>query len=366
MKRFLTCGKTSRLNLTRFLLISSVVGLLAAGCTRAELEDKAGAYNQAIGESNNRQILANAVRASQRGPMSFVGFGEMAATPTFSGGATGSWMFDAIGTVTGSTLGTSVSAGGGFNSFQLSNLNNTEFMTKMQEHVGQDLIQHFTDLNYPPEIVKLVFVQEYRRIPIAEYYRIVHEAESKCARSPSIQLSIQLCEQIAKDREASREHGCPPDERGPTITIPNSGRHFCSMNRFQTFVRQLRLLNLEIPLRYVVGRTPEGMLYWLGELIAAQNYSVDPYIPQTFANTHTPLGYTLVPLFEVHRGPPLLPPAVAIVHHGEIFYIPRPAFGTIDEARSLEVLDLVWYAIALKTGKDQLPKSTTVTLAPVR
>src|SRR5262249_33462445 len=153
MKRFLTCGKTSRLNLTRFLLISSVVGLLAGGCTRAELEDKAGAYNQAIGESNNRQILANAVRASQRGPMSFVGFGEMAATPTFSGGATGMWNFDPFGAVTSSVLGTSVNAGGGFNSFQLSNLNTAEFLGALQTQIKRSVVQHFIDLNYPPELI---------------------------------------------------------------------------------------------------------------------------------------------------------------------------------------------------------------------
>ena len=148
------------------------------------------------------------------------------------------------------------------------------------------------------------------------------------------------------------------------MTIPNTARHFCDMNRFQTFVRQLILLDLNY--KYIVPRTPEGMLYWLGELVAAQNYSVNPYVPVTFADTHTPLGHKLDPLFEVHRGPPLLPPAVAVVHPGESGYLPRPAFGTIDEARSLQVLDLVWYAIALATEKDFLPSSTTVTLTPAR
>src|SRR5215471_12306246 len=119
MRLFFVCGPQGRTYFARMVILTALFAALCAGCTRFELEDKAGAYNQAIGESNNRQILANAVRASQRGPMSFVGFGEMAATPTFSGGATGMWNFDPFGAVTSSVLGTSVNAGGGFNSFQL-------------------------------------------------------------------------------------------------------------------------------------------------------------------------------------------------------------------------------------------------------
>jgi hypothetical protein len=366
MNRFFVCGQQSRTYLTRVVIIGALFGALCAGCTRAELEDKAGAYNQAIGESNNRQLLANAVRASQRGPMSFVGYGDMVSQPTFSGGATGMWNFDPLGHVTSSVLGTSVNATGGFSTFTLNNLNTSDFIENLQEQIDPAIVAHFMNLNYPPELMALVFVQQYE-LPPAQYDAYLHAVEIKCRAPASLRLQ-QLCDRIAKDREAWREHGCLPDEPRATITIPNSGRHFCAMNRFQTFVRELILLNLnyKIPNRYVRWRTAEGMLYWLGELIAAQNYSTDPYVPQTFANTHTPLGYKLVPLFEVWRGPPLLPPAVAIVHQGELFYIPRPAFGTIDEARSLELMDLVWYAIALATSKEFLPKSTTLTLTPSR
>jgi hypothetical protein len=363
MKRLFVCGQESRTYLTHMVIISTLFGALCAGCTRFELEDKAGAYNQAIGESNNRQILANAVRASQRGPMSFVGFGNMTAQPTFSGGATGMWNFDPLGRVTSSVLGTSVSATGGFSTFELNNLNNSDFIDGMQKHVNLSLVKHFEDLNYPEELMALVFVQQYV-LPHGQYDAIVHAVEIKCT-APLDLRSQQLCDQIAKDRAASRERGCPEGERGAIIIIPNTGREFCAMSRFQTFVRLLRVLEPK-PLVKRLLRTPEGMLYWLGELIAAQNYSVHPYLPETLIDTHTSLGYTLVPLFEVRRGPPILPPAVAVVHQGELFYIPRPAFGAVDEARSLQVLNLVWYAIALATSKDFLPKSSTVTLVQAK
>ena len=47
-----------------------LLATLAGGCTRIELENKAEAYDAAISESSNELILLNAVRASQRAPMS--------------------------------------------------------------------------------------------------------------------------------------------------------------------------------------------------------------------------------------------------------------------------------------------------------
>jgi hypothetical protein len=359
MKRFFVCGKQSRAYLARIVIISALFGALSAGCTRFELEDKASAYNAAIGESNNRQILLNAVRASQRAPMSFVGFGDMAAQPTFSGGATGMWNFDPFGAVTSSVLNTSVSATGGFTNFQMSNLNNQDFIKALQQQLPAKLIQHFIDLNYPEELIPLVFVQKYV-LSVSQYNAIQANVRSQCAQP--VGRAIEICDRLAED-QATFEARCGKFVgSGSTITILNTAREFCNMNRFQTFVRQLRLLKLN--LRPVV-RTAEGMLYWLGELIAAQNYSVQPYTPEIYMRT--PDGHRrLVPLFVVRRGPPVVPPAVAVFYQGEVFYIPRPELGTVEEARSLEVLDLVWWAIVAATTKTDLPKSTTVTLVNAR
>jgi hypothetical protein len=358
MERFFPRGRKGRARLRQIVFISSLVGSLCAGCTRLELEDKAAAYNAAIAESNNRQVLLNAVRASQRAPMSFVGFGDMAATPNFNGSASGTFNFDPFGLTT-YTLGSTLNAGGGFTNFQMSNLNSQDFMKQMQAPLNLTLVQHFSDLRFPVELIKLLFVQEYALSP-AQYNRILRDVEVKCAHPD--QRAIEICERLAEDRAASVAHGCPQYEPAATIVILNTGREFCTMNRFQTLARQLRLLRIELPFR---PRTPEGMLYFLGELIAAQNYSVRPYLPEIYVDT--PDGHRhLIPLFVVRRGPPVLPPAVAVIYQGEIFYIPRPELGTIEEARSLQVLDLVSQAIVLATTKGDLPKSSTVTLVTAR
>jgi len=359
MVRFFPRGRKGRAHLARIILISSIVGLFSVGCTRLELEDKASAYNAAIGESNNRQILLNAVRASQRAPMSFVGFGDMAAQPNFSGSVSGSWEFDPFG-LTKTTAGSTLNATGGFTNFQMSNLNNQDFITALQKPLKASLIQHFIDLNYPKELIALVFVQKYV-LTRSQYNAIQASVKSKCAQP--VGRAIEICERLAEDQAAFLATGCREFvESGSTITRLNTGREFCSMNRFQTFVRQLRLLNLNLP---YIPRTAEGMLYWLGELIAAQNYSVHPYVPEIYMET--PDGHRrLVPLFVVRRGPPVVPPAVVVFYQGEVFYIPRPELGTIEEARSLEVLDIVWWAMVSATTKGDLPKSTTVTLVNAR
>jgi hypothetical protein len=359
MKRFSMRGTTGRRQVARFLLIGSVLGLLSAGCTRLELEDKASAYNAAIGESNNRQILLNAVRASHRAPMSFVGFGDMAAQPNFSGSVSGSWEFDPFG-LTKTTAGSSLNTTGGFTNFQISNLNSSQFLTQIQKPIPQKVIQHFIDLNYPPELLELVFVQQYV-LTRGQYNAIESSVDSRCAQA--VGLDIEICSRIAEDQAAYRARCPQPIERGPTTTIHNNARDFCAMKRFQMFVRQLKLMK-GIAVK-AIPRTTEGMLYWLGQLIAAQNYSVHPYLPEIFILTADGHMHT-VPLFEVRRGPPPLLPAVLVTFHGEIYYIPQPELGTIEEARSLQVLDLVWYAMALATSKDDLPKSTTVTLVNAR
>jgi hypothetical protein len=78
---------------SRFLPALARVVIACGSCTRVELVNKADAYDAAIWDSNNRQILLNAVRASQRVPMSFVALGEVSASPNFSGTGAGTFNF---------------------------------------------------------------------------------------------------------------------------------------------------------------------------------------------------------------------------------------------------------------------------------
>ncbi|MBR0966995.1 hypothetical protein JQ554_23375 [Bradyrhizobium diazoefficiens] len=331
-----------------------------AGCTRGELEHKADAYNQAIAESNNRQILLNAVRASQRAPMSFVGFGDVAATPTFSGAAGGTFNFDPLGLTT-YNVNPTLNVNGGFTSFTMNNLNYAAFAQELQRPLQPSIVEYFDQLKFPKELVKLIFVQEYT-LAVQKRQRIATEAAMRC-RARANQRDIDICGAMERDRDRFDKAGCQdfPETHG-TMTVLNVGRDLCAMVTFQTFVRQLRLLEVELPFK---PRTTQAILYYLGDLIAAQNYSTHRFLPEVLIEKDN--RRLTVPLFEVGRSAGVVAgTAVTVSYGGESFFIPTPAFGSTEEARSLQVLDLVSQVITAATSKDALPKTSTVTLVQAR
>jgi hypothetical protein len=141
----------------RAVLVALLVGGLSTGCTRIELETKAEAYNEAIAGSNNEAILLNAVRASQRAPMSFVALGQVLSLPTFSGTAIGTFNFDTLirGGLTTYSLTPTANVGGGFQSFTMDNLNMNKFMERMRQPIERKLIDYFVDLGWPEELTVL-------------------------------------------------------------------------------------------------------------------------------------------------------------------------------------------------------------------
>jgi hypothetical protein len=262
--------------------------------------------------------------------------------------------------LTNYSLNPSISYAGGFSQFTINNLNHADFAKQMHEPVSQKLIQHFHDLKWPEEMVNLLLFHSIEMTK-DRYAQIMRAAESKCASDGSPRTR-EICQRLEEDRQGARERNCPDVETvGARLNILNTAREFCSMNKFQALLRTLRLLDVKAtPGR---PRSPEGMLYYLGELIAAQNYSPQPYTPMTYVDVDG--KRRLVKLFVVERGVSAAA-AVQVTFNGESFYIPRPQLGTAEEERSLQVLDLVSSAIVMATSKDSLPKTNSISLVAVR
>src|SRR5258707_4438602 len=55
------------------------------GCTTYELNDRQLAYNDALQDAQNRQVLLNVVRASYALPLFFTATGQITSTGTFDG-----------------------------------------------------------------------------------------------------------------------------------------------------------------------------------------------------------------------------------------------------------------------------------------
>jgi hypothetical protein len=344
-------------SLVRGIVVGSSLAGISAGCTRIELQNKAEAYNSAIAESSNESILLNAVRSSQRAPMSFVAFGQVLATPTFSGSVASTTNFDPVGLTT-SSITPAVNVGGGFNTFTMDNLNTSSFMENMRKPVSRDLIRYFEDLKWPEELMDLLFIASIKIAPDVRD-RIVRLADDKCRDRIPGDRTDQICRMIAEQEDQLRNAQCYPF--GDKAFIFNGGRDICEMAPFQLFLRKARLLRIR-PLENrsftYTPRTPLGMLYYLGELVAAQNYSVKRYDPVVLIGSSE--GYRLVPLFVVRRGAAPGDTAVRVTYNGEFFYVPKPELGTTDEARSLQVLDFVSQVISMQTTSKDIPKVGTV------
>jgi hypothetical protein len=112
----------------------------------------------------------------------------------------------------------------------------------------------------------------------------------------------------------------------------------------------------------ITFRSPERMVRFMGEIIAAQNYSSRPFIPQSLDLTTG----TKFNMLRVVRGMP--PPGAAAVSvrdpDGEIFYVPKPNYGAQDRDRSLEMLSLVGDVVNSAISKNSFPQVTTFTLSP--
>lgn len=341
----------------RLVVVSVLVGLCCTACTRAELVDKADAYDQAIWDASNKQILLNAVRASQRAPMSFVGYGDVLATPNFSGSAGTTVNLSPAG-LSNYSLNPSVNYAGGFSSFTINNLNHEQFASKMRHAVNPNLVDYFHRLSWPDEMVDLLLINSIVLSP-SEWRRLVQTVQTKCKTDKS-RRTDEICARLRED--AAADDDCLARRlitEGPLIL--NSAREFCTMNHFQYTLRLYRLL--EIRKFPAIPRTPEGMLYFLGELVAAQNYSSQQYTPKLYISAGG--THRLVDLIVVQRGVSATA-AVQVFLAGEGFFIPRPDFGSADEARSLQVLDLVSQAIVMATSKEDLPKTNAVSLIAVR
>jgi hypothetical protein len=145
--------------------------------------------------------------------------------------------------------------------------------------------------------------------------------------------------------------------RGDPRMYYNTAPNYCIYARFRIFLEEVRNFITDYPLCADKPgptclewreRSALDMIGYLGELVAAQNYIEEPFVPLVrYGSSTTGLGsiFMDVPLFVVRRGEPLGSAAVAVHHEGMTYYIPRPESGSPVAARSLQTLDLVFQTV---------------------
>jgi hypothetical protein len=109
-------------------------------------------------------------------------------------------------------------------------------------------------------------------------------------------------------------------------------------------------------------RSPERMVRYLGELIAAQHFRPHRFVPEVI----DPELRERFALLRVERGVPLPGGAAVAIRdsEGEMFYVPRPSYGAPGADRSLEALAFVSDALNMAVSKKAFPQVTTFTVSP--
>jgi hypothetical protein len=329
-------------------------------------------YDTAIADTANQMLLLNAVRASQHYPRSFTSVGEIAAGPPLTASLASTLNFTGFTGLQTYDLNPSINASPGYTQFTLGNLNDKEYLEALRRQIPLEITNSFrADQAWPRELLDLIYIQYFRPTE-----RIVNLADStrKSRCSPGTPDPGGLCELLSQQigeftSRCNSEHFIDINVRNWEFRRDqkmyyNSAANYCHYARFRIFLEEVRLLGYALCEKPAPGclltheRSALDMIGYLGELIAAQNYTQEPFIPlfRYGLSVGVEFQFVDVPLFVVRRGEPLGSAAVAVYFDGMTYYIPRPEFGSRTEARSLQTLDLVLQTVRAATQSKDLPK----------
>ena len=342
-----------------------------AGCAQVQMDYNVLTYDYAVADSANQLLLLNAVRASQHYPRSFTSVGQIVSGPPVSANLGSTLNFDAFKGLQTYNVNPSTAISAGYSQFALGNLNNQNFMEALRKTIPPAVTQSFRrSTSWPRELIDLIYYQNFS--PSEDIVRHIDYArKATCAGQVN---PATLCGKISQHAYefASRcsEHfvdiGIRLREfRNDRNMYYNTPANYCHYERFRIFLEEIRVVHQPICTQkgkaclMARERSALEMIGYLGEIIAAQNYIDEPFVPLVLFGRSVGTGLEEIdlPLFVVERGDPMGRAAVAVQHDGWTYYIPRPEFGSAAEARSLQTLELVMQTVQAATHREDLPKT---------
>lgn len=357
------------------MLCVGLASYCLTACAEVQMDYNVLTYDNAIADSSNQLLLLNAVRASQHYPRSFTSVGALLAGPPVSGGIGSTLNFNQLAQLLNFNLTPSIAASAGYGSFALGNLNSQDFMIRMRAPVSLDIIKAFqANPTWPRQLLDLLYFQRFKDVPLSVVTAIDSKRKSKCSASVGNLACDNMAEQIVKyEFDCHSHHFTDINERmhefrNDPAMYYNTTINYCHFQRFKIFIEEVRLIGYPICIEkpdkpsclHANQRSALDLIGYLGELIAAQNYIDEPFMPTVRIGVSVGSSFQFydVPLFVVRRGVPLGNAAVVVRHDGLPYYIPRPDFGSLTEERSLQTLELVLQTVQAATQQKDLP--TTV------
>jgi hypothetical protein len=362
----------------RVLFEVSLAGLLT-GCTISPKENMARStteYNLVVEKTQNEMLLLNIVRASKRRPMYFTSLSSLKGSKTYEF-QTGSISlpFGKIGTGLNGAYSIAPSARYSTNPiFDLTVLDTKEFTCGIMTPVSMTTIEYYWQQGWPKEMLLYLFIKRIE-VKTADGNMVLDNYPDNKTEFRNFQNWLETVNWDIKEKHV------------PAIPIAEMDANEVSQLRRAVEIlrlvsnksednKELQLVRREykfIPTAKKGGqplecdiylRSPEAILYYLGEILRVENRPEDPNTPMIHVG-HGQSATSLARLFYARKATDDdTAPDVSVDYEGTKYVIP----GNPDSDdgycvdRSMHVLSLVSQLIGLQKKSEQAPVTGVVSV----
>lgn len=400
---------TSRVQRYAAKVVLVVTALTLGACSQYGVANRAISVNKGLEIANNRMLLLNAVRASKRYPMVFSDItqittkdpvtGSLSLQVPFGGDAKSNFV-----------LSPQLNLGSG-TTLQISPMNKQSFTRGITTATSLETLNYYLRQGWPKEMLFHMFIRIMRfknacdealfnlapnlrtedlycpsgdkkrgttvwtngpgsKLKDQKHFKEFQEALRRMIAQELVVRKLRTAKDpdwqettLVETVERKQEDGKMTDRTETVTTTKEKGETTESSQLFLGFklpkdqaetgfdcIRdkddpQACYIEVEAaPLR-----SPEAMIFYMGELIETQLKSENHFVPT--------LGSKKRPILKVVNGRPSGGTAVKVSHEGETYAIPRA-----DAGRSMSVMSLVTLIFGLQREADELPTTPTVTV----
>jgi hypothetical protein len=366
--------KIDRQIILRVFIGLNVAGLLN-GCTmmRDNMAKTTTDYNLVVEKAQNEMLLLNIVRASKRRPMYFTSLSSLRGKMTYSFGTGSTIPFGKIGIGTNGSYSVTPSVTYSTSpEFDLNVQNSKKFTRGIMTPVPMETIEYYWQQGWPKEMLALLFFSRMEEIDIETVlkndpdsrdkgvdFRNFRDAIKKMdwdnmelvtvtpvGEKDTKEPKLQTLEEILKFALSKADNKDSQQAESYYVLRPKN-KTKSNAKKYKTYIR-----------------SPEAILYYLGEIVRVENKKKDSYIPYIGFHKELP-NQKPVPLFRAYKAKAEdKSPCVSVVYEGVRYIIPQAPDSNDGYCtdRSMHVLSLVSQLIGLQREVEEMPTTGVVSV----
>lgn len=378
-----------------------LICVLFSGCAAQQIEFQALAHKTAITSSADKILLTNILRASRKLAIDYTAITEYKANGIVSGSLAPQLPFGG-GASSLFSLDPTLNVGAGINLITIQNFGHQKESSEIiHQESKTDNFLRLVDAGWPSRLVETLLIQKLtiRKEFKNEVFKNSNDVCTKAKEKEKTKLNMKLAEKrslkkvlgYCKQIDLVDENNCNNDDIKKRENFLNLGNNKCEFLIFQATQSRLDLLNvgydvfndlepylidIDPNLRKTYKETEEKLsgdkrralqfksrsldelIRFLGELVEAQLYGDNPWIPEIYLE---PDAKELTQLFVVKRGGSIgTQVAISTEFKGEIYSINNADFGNPLGHKSLELFTYVRGRLDQAYAQADLPPSNTL------